>query len=144
MGLQNRTCDISMPGNVSNAIRKFQHDAPKHPQHTPSRYLTFMYGAKTQYAKKMKHRHSRPNNVSPYRKSPDPFCTTPDLWTQPSSCHSMIFPQRKPRRLKSTGHQHDITHLQRCLIHFRFQRTRLPLRSVLIRQATPPPPNTIS
>jgi hypothetical protein len=45
-----RTCDISMPGNVSNVLSKFQHDAPKHPQHTPSRYVTPVYGAKTQYA----------------------------------------------------------------------------------------------
>jgi hypothetical protein len=30
-----KKCDISMPGYVSNVLRKFQHDAPKHPQHTP-------------------------------------------------------------------------------------------------------------
>jgi hypothetical protein len=47
-----RTCDISMPGYVSNVLSKFQHDAPKHPQHTPSRYITPVYGAKTQYATK--------------------------------------------------------------------------------------------
>jgi hypothetical protein len=46
------TCDISMPGYVSNVLSKFQHDAPKHPQHTPSRYVTTVYGAKTQYATK--------------------------------------------------------------------------------------------
>jgi hypothetical protein len=45
-----RTCDISMPGYVSKVLSKFQHDAPKHPQHTPSRYVTPVYGAKTQYA----------------------------------------------------------------------------------------------
>jgi hypothetical protein len=45
-----RTCDISMPGYVSNVLSKFQHDAPKYPQHTPSRYVTPVYGAKTQYA----------------------------------------------------------------------------------------------
>jgi hypothetical protein len=44
-----RTCDISMPGYVSNALSKFQHNDPKHPQHTPSRYFTPVYGAKTQY-----------------------------------------------------------------------------------------------
>jgi hypothetical protein len=49
---KNRTCDISMPGYVSNVLSKFQHDAPKHPQHTPSRYITPVYGAKTQYATK--------------------------------------------------------------------------------------------
>jgi hypothetical protein len=47
-----RTCDISMPGYVSKVLSKFQHDSPKHPQHTPSRYVTPVYGAKTQYATK--------------------------------------------------------------------------------------------
>jgi hypothetical protein len=41
-----------MPGYVSNVLSKFQHDAPKHPQHTPPRYVTPVYGAKTQYATK--------------------------------------------------------------------------------------------
>jgi hypothetical protein len=49
---KHRTCDISMPGYVSNVLRKFQHDAPRHPQHTPSRYVTTLYGAKTQYVTK--------------------------------------------------------------------------------------------
>jgi hypothetical protein len=49
---KNRTCDISMPGYVSNVLSKFQHDAPKHPQHTPSIYVTPVYGAITQYATK--------------------------------------------------------------------------------------------
>jgi hypothetical protein len=38
-----------MPGYVSNVLSKFQHDAPKHPQHTPLLYVTPVYGAKTQY-----------------------------------------------------------------------------------------------
>jgi hypothetical protein len=49
---KNRTCNISMPSYVSNVLSKFQHDAPKHPHHTPSRYVTPDYGAKTQYATK--------------------------------------------------------------------------------------------
>jgi hypothetical protein len=44
------TCDISMPGYVSNVLIKFHHDSPKHQEHTPSRYVTPVYGAKTQYA----------------------------------------------------------------------------------------------
>jgi hypothetical protein len=48
----NRTCDISMPGYVSKVLSKFQHDVPNHPQHTLSRYVTPVYGAKTQYATK--------------------------------------------------------------------------------------------
>jgi hypothetical protein len=47
-----RTCDISMPGYISNVLSKFQHHAPNHPQHTPSRYVTPACGAKTQYATK--------------------------------------------------------------------------------------------
>jgi hypothetical protein len=49
---KNRTCDISMPGYVSNVLSKFQHNSPNHPQHTPSRYVTPVYGANTQYATK--------------------------------------------------------------------------------------------
>jgi hypothetical protein len=51
---KNRTCDISKPGCVSNVLSKFQHNAPKHPQHTPSKYITPVYGAETQYATKDK------------------------------------------------------------------------------------------
>jgi hypothetical protein len=47
-----RICDISMHGYVINVLSKFQHDAPKHPQHTPPKYVTPVYGAKTQYATK--------------------------------------------------------------------------------------------
>jgi hypothetical protein len=45
-----RICDISMPVYVSNVLSKFQHNSPKNRQHTPSRYVTPVYGAKTQYA----------------------------------------------------------------------------------------------
>jgi hypothetical protein len=45
-----RTCDISMPSYITNVLNKFQHDTPKTPQHTPSRYITPVYGAKMQYA----------------------------------------------------------------------------------------------
>jgi hypothetical protein len=47
---QKHNCDISMPGYVTNVLNKFQHDSPKHPQHTPSKYITPIYGSKTQYA----------------------------------------------------------------------------------------------
>jgi hypothetical protein len=46
---EKRTCDISMPGYVNNVLNKFQHDSPKTPQHTKSKYVTPVYGAKTQY-----------------------------------------------------------------------------------------------
>jgi hypothetical protein len=46
---KNRTCDISMHGYIANVLSKFQHDMPKHPQYTPSRYVMSVYGTKTQY-----------------------------------------------------------------------------------------------
>jgi hypothetical protein len=39
-----------MPGYSSKVLSKFQHDSPKHPQHTQSQYVTPVYGAYTQYA----------------------------------------------------------------------------------------------
>jgi hypothetical protein len=45
-----RTCGNSVPGYVANVLSKFQHDAPKHPQHAPSKYIAPVYSAKTQYA----------------------------------------------------------------------------------------------
>jgi hypothetical protein len=47
---QKQTCNISMPGYVATVLNKFQHDNPRNLQHTPSKYLTPVYGAKTQYA----------------------------------------------------------------------------------------------
>jgi hypothetical protein len=44
------TCDISIPGYVNNVLNKFQHDNPKTPQLTPSKYVTPVYGSKMQYA----------------------------------------------------------------------------------------------
>jgi hypothetical protein len=35
---------------VDNVVSNSQHDNPKHPQHTPSKYVTPVYGATTQYA----------------------------------------------------------------------------------------------
>jgi hypothetical protein len=47
---KNRTCDISMPGYLANVLSKFQRETSKQPQHTPSCYITPVYGANTQYA----------------------------------------------------------------------------------------------
>jgi hypothetical protein len=76
-------CDISMPGYVSNVLSKFQHDAPNHPQHTPSRYVTPVYGAKTQYATKDETPPLTAKQCLTIQKSRDPFCTTPEQWIQP-------------------------------------------------------------
>jgi hypothetical protein len=45
-----RTCDISVTGYVNNVLNRFQHKNPKTPQHTPSKYVAPVYGAKMQYA----------------------------------------------------------------------------------------------
>jgi hypothetical protein len=44
------TCDISMPGYITNVLNKFQHDLPRTPHHTPSKYITTVHGAKMQFA----------------------------------------------------------------------------------------------
>jgi hypothetical protein len=41
-----------MPGYITNVLNKFQRDAPKHLQHTPSKYVAPLYGAKDQYTTK--------------------------------------------------------------------------------------------
>jgi hypothetical protein len=74
---KNRTCDISMPGYVSNVLSKFQHDAPKHPQHTLSRYVMPVYGAKTQYSTKDETPPLTPKQCLTIQKVTIPFCTTP-------------------------------------------------------------------
>jgi hypothetical protein len=40
---KNITCSISIPGYVSNVLSKSQHDAPKHPQDTPSKYVASVW-----------------------------------------------------------------------------------------------------
>jgi hypothetical protein len=45
-----RTCNISMHGYITNVLNKFQHDAPRTPQNTPSKYITPVDGAKMQFS----------------------------------------------------------------------------------------------
>jgi hypothetical protein len=66
---KNRTCDIYMPGYVSNVLIKLQHESPKHLQHTPSRYVTPVYGAKTQYAMQDETPHNHGQTVFEHTKS---------------------------------------------------------------------------
>jgi hypothetical protein len=75
---ENRTCDISMPGYVSNVLSKSNMtppNIPNIPHHGMSRRST---APRPNMQRRMKHRHSRPNNVSQSRKLPDPFCTMPE------------------------------------------------------------------
>jgi len=45
-----RTVDISMPGYVNEALHRFQHPAPFHPQDAPHSWTQPTYGAKVQFA----------------------------------------------------------------------------------------------
>jgi hypothetical protein len=84
-----RTCDISMPGYTFNVLNKFQDDTPKAPQHTPSRYVTPVYGAKMQYATQDETPSFRTNNELPSKKSLDPFYITHVRLTQQCLCPSI-------------------------------------------------------
>ena len=42
--------DVSMPGYVHKALKKFQHPVPLRPQHAPHKWTRPTYGAKTQFA----------------------------------------------------------------------------------------------
>jgi hypothetical protein len=102
---KNRTCDISMPRYVANVLSKFQHDTPKHPQHAPSRNVTPVYGAKTQYAtqdetltrmaKQCLNIQKFTGSVLYYTRAVDP----PPLFP------SMTLPLRKQKQLKKCKHQ---------------------------------------
>jgi hypothetical protein len=72
------TCDISMHGYVSNVLSKFQHDSPKHQQHTPSRMSCLSTAPILSMPRSMKYHRSLPYNVSQSKKSPELFCTTPE------------------------------------------------------------------
>jgi hypothetical protein len=67
-----------MPGYVSNILSRFQHGAPNHPQHTPSRYVTPVYGTKTQYAARDQTPPLAAKHCLNIQKSQDPFCITPE------------------------------------------------------------------
>ena len=45
-----RTCDISMPGYIDRALKRFQHNFPRTPEHSPHPWQRPNYGAKTQFA----------------------------------------------------------------------------------------------
>jgi hypothetical protein len=49
LGLQKCTVDLSMPGYIKAALRKYQHPAPARPEHSPHTWNPPIYGAKTQF-----------------------------------------------------------------------------------------------
>jgi len=47
---KNRTVDLSMPGYIDRALKRFQHPHPRRPEHSPHAWQKPNYGAKTQFA----------------------------------------------------------------------------------------------
>ena len=45
---KNRTLDTHIPGFTKRALHKYQHPAPKRPQHAPAKAAPIQYGAKVQ------------------------------------------------------------------------------------------------
>jgi hypothetical protein len=147
---KNRTCDISMPGYVSNVLSKFQHDVPKHPQHTPSIFVTPVYGAKTQYATKDETPplaakqciaiQKVTGSVLYYSRAVDPTVLMP--------LNDIAMEQTKATEKKqaatnqlldylATHPDATIRHPQRCLLPFSFKRTQPPRRPVFLRRQIP-------
>jgi hypothetical protein len=137
---KHRTCDISMPGYVSNVLSKFQYEAPKHPQHTPSRYVTPIYGAKTQYATK----YETPpltakqcltiqkvtGSVLYYARAVDPTVLMPLNYIA-------LFSHSSRRHHQISCLRHDFTNPQQCLVSFSLKRTQPSRRSVFLAINTP-------
>jgi hypothetical protein len=46
----NKHVDLSMPGYIKDALHKFQHPLPKHPQYAPHNWTVPAYGQRIQYA----------------------------------------------------------------------------------------------
>jgi hypothetical protein len=103
---RNRTWNISMPGYVSNVLRKFQHTPPSIRNTHPQSMSRPLMGEKLNIQLKMKHLLSWPSNISPYKKSLDPFCTTPEKWAPPCWCHKMTLQRNKQRQLKKPKPPH--------------------------------------
>jgi hypothetical protein len=72
-----RTCDISMPGYITNVLNKIQHDASRTPHHTPSKYITPVYGAKMQFATQDNSPPLTAKKCTEIQKSRDPSYITP-------------------------------------------------------------------
>jgi hypothetical protein len=154
-----RTCDISMPDYVSNVLSKFQHGAPKHPQHTPSRYVTLVYGAKTQYATKDETPpltakqcltiQKVTGSVLYYTRAVDPTVLMPlnDIATEQTKATEKnagrhksnveLFIHSPGRHYQISCLRHDIAHPQRCLLPLGFKRTKPARRSVLLGKQIP-------
>jgi hypothetical protein len=82
---KNRTCDMYMPGYVSNILSKSQDNTPKHPQHRPPPHASRLFTAPNpSMQRNMIHLLSRQNSASTYKKLQDPSCTMKEQWTPPS------------------------------------------------------------
>jgi hypothetical protein len=154
---KSRTCDISMPRYVPNVFSTFQHDAPKHPQHTPSRYVTPVYGAKTQYtttdetpplsATQCFTIQKVTGSVLHYARAVDPTVLMPlnDIATEQTKATEKT--QAATNQLLdylTTHPDANITyHTSDMILHIHsyagLKRTKPPRRSVFLGQQTPRP-----
>jgi hypothetical protein len=95
-----RTCDIFMPGYVANVLNKFKHDNPRNPQHTPSKYVTPVYGAKSSTQPETRHRSSPQSSALTSKRSQDQFYTVQGQYIPPYLCPSMplLWNKLKPQK----------------------------------------------
>jgi hypothetical protein len=147
-----------MPGYVSNVLSKFQHDAPKHPQHTPSRNITPVYGAKTRYATKDETSPRTAQQCLTIQKVTESvlyYARAVDLTVLMPLNNIATEQTRATEKTQATTNQlldylathrchnyisclrHDISHPQRCLLPFSFKRPEPPRRSIFLGKQIP-------
>jgi hypothetical protein len=137
-----RTCNISMPGYVLNVLSKSQHDSAKHPQHTPSRYVSPVYSAKTQYAnidetppltaQQCLTIQKVTGSILYYARAIDPKGDGENASLQESNARLLSNPPGRHNPISRL--QHDIAHPQRCLLPLGLQRTEPSRRSFSLRK----------
>jgi hypothetical protein len=148
-----------MPGYVSNVLSKFQHDAPKHPQHTPSRYVTPVYGVKTQYSTKDEtppltaHQcltiqkgtgsglyYSRAVDLTVLMPLSDIATEQTKATEKNASSHEStvgLFSHSPGRHHPISRLRHNIAHSQRCLLLISFEFPKPSRRSVFLGKEIP-------
>ena len=94
----NRTVRLSMPNYITKALTKFQHNAPKRPEHSPHRAPDRQIGAKVQLTEPVD--TSEPltkNNALTSNASLAHYSTTAELWILQSPLRSVPSPPNKPQ-----------------------------------------------
>ena len=100
---QKRTCEFSIPGYITYVLSKLQHDKPKQRQHTPSKYVIPVYGAKMQYATRNETPHLSAKQCINIQISQARYYTTQGKLIQTPSCHSLPSSQSKKIHIKDAS-----------------------------------------